>query len=45
MSRITSSAWREADKAGCVLTNLKINRSDIDIGNVDPVIRQKAWPK
>jgi sugar phosphate isomerase/epimerase len=31
-----------ADKAGCILTNLKINRSDIDIGNRDADVRTKA---
>lgn len=31
-----------ADKAGCILTNVKINRSDIDIGNADDAVRDKA---
>lgn len=33
---------KAADDAGCVLTNLKINRSDIDIGNSDPTVREMA---
>jgi hypothetical protein len=33
---------RAADDAGCVLTNLKINRSDVDVGNVDPAVRTAA---
>jgi Xylose isomerase-like TIM barrel len=31
-----------ADKAGCFLTNVKINRSDIDLGNSDLGVREKA---
>lgn len=33
---------RAADDAGCVLTNLKINRGDVDVGNADPVVRAAA---
>jgi sugar phosphate isomerase/epimerase len=33
---------RAADDAGCVLTNVKINRSDIDIGHADPAVRRAA---
>ena len=38
LERVSSAA----DKAGCVLTNLKINRTDIDIGHADRAIRAKA---
>lgn len=31
-----------ADKAGCVLTNMKINRGDVDIGHADPAKRAEA---
>jgi len=31
-----------ADKAGCVLTNLKMNQRDIDMNSPDPRIRNKA---
>lgn len=31
-----------SDKAGCFLTNLKINRYDVDIGNADPAVRARA---
>jgi hypothetical protein len=33
---------KAADAAGCVMTNLKINRGDVDIGNADPAVRAKA---
>jgi hypothetical protein len=33
---------RAADDAGCVLTNMKINRADVDVGNADPAVRAKA---
>jgi hypothetical protein len=33
---------RAADDAGCVLTNMKINRADVDIGNADPEVRRRA---
>src|SRR5688572_21855151 len=33
---------KAADDAGCVLTNLKINRADVDIGNADPAVRAAA---
>jgi hypothetical protein len=31
-----------AEKAGSILTNVKINRSDVDFGNADPAVRGKA---
>lgn len=31
-----------ADDAGCVLTNMKINRADVDVGNADPAVRAQA---
>jgi hypothetical protein len=31
-----------ADKAGCILTNVKVNRSDIDIAHSDQTVRDKA---
>jgi hypothetical protein len=31
-----------ADKQGSILTHLKINRSDVDVGNRDPAVRDKA---
>ena len=31
-----------ADKAGCVLTNMKINRDDVNIGHRDKAVRDKA---
>src|SRR5688572_5770981 len=33
---------RAADDAGCVLTNMKINRADVDVGSADPAVRSKA---
>lgn len=33
---------RAADDAGCVLTNLKINRNDVDVGHADPAVRAAA---
>jgi hypothetical protein len=33
---------KAADDAGCVMTNLKINRNDVDIGNADPAVRAAA---
>lgn len=38
-----------ADKAGCILTNVKVNRGDVDIGNADPtvcanaIVEMKRW--
>jgi hypothetical protein len=31
-----------ADKAGCVLTNLKLNQSGLDMSSPDPAVRDKA---
>lgn len=33
---------KAADDAGCVLSNMKVNRSDVDIGNADPKVRAAA---
>jgi hypothetical protein len=33
---------RAADDAGCVLSNMKINRADVDVGNADPEVRRRA---
>jgi len=33
---------RAADEAGVLLTNMKINRPDVDVGNADPAVRRKA---
>lgn len=33
---------RAADDAGCVLTNMKVNRSDVDIGHADIEVRRRA---
>lgn len=33
---------KAADDAGCVLTNMKINRADVDIGNADAAVRAAA---
>jgi len=33
---------RAADDAGCVLTNMKINRADVDVGHADPEVRRRA---
>lgn len=31
-----------AEKNDCLLTNMKINRADVDVGNADPEVRQAA---
>jgi len=33
---------KAADDAGCFLTNMKINRPDVDIGNSNPAVRASA---
>lgn len=33
---------RAADDAGCLLTNVKINRGDVDIGHAKPAVRAEA---
>lgn len=33
---------KAADRAGCVLTNMKINRGDVDIGHADSAVRAEA---